>query len=230
MFLPHPSNAGWVDEFLEEAAAFPTGRYDDQVDAMTQALIRLRSTEAFFTVPESRFTINPYTIPEGWPRVFAMTMMRDRVVALWAARDPNGTICLYAEHQLPHTEPSENARAIKAQGDWIPGIINCFAGSIAEHYAVAQMYQSLGLKVEYVAPGPEAGMAQFWQLLATNKLKVFASLSMFLSEYRIGDYESPFLRCCQALLLSGRDRMRTKYPKIRVPIEPTYHGPQSWMA
>ena len=113
-------------------------------------------------------------------------MMRNRVVALWAARDPNGTICLYAKHQLPHTEPSENARAIKAQGDWIPGIINCSAGSTAEQYAVAQIYESLGLRVEYAASSSEAGMAQFRQLLATNKLKVFASLSMFLS--RVPDW------------------------------------------
>lgn len=31
----------WVDEFLTECAAFPNGAHDDQVDAMTQALLRL---------------------------------------------------------------------------------------------------------------------------------------------------------------------------------------------
>lgn len=31
----------WVRDFIEEAAAFPTGTHDDQVDAMTQALLRL---------------------------------------------------------------------------------------------------------------------------------------------------------------------------------------------
>jgi len=39
--LPAPSLAPWVDAFLEEAAAFPNGKNDDQVDAMTQALVRL---------------------------------------------------------------------------------------------------------------------------------------------------------------------------------------------
>jgi phage terminase large subunit-like protein len=29
-----------VDDFIEECAAFPNGAHDDQVDAMTQALLR----------------------------------------------------------------------------------------------------------------------------------------------------------------------------------------------
>ena len=30
----------WVNDFIEECAAFPNGAHDDQVDAMTQALLR----------------------------------------------------------------------------------------------------------------------------------------------------------------------------------------------
>lgn len=36
-----PINADWVDDFLEECAAFPKGTNDDQVDAMSQALDRM---------------------------------------------------------------------------------------------------------------------------------------------------------------------------------------------
>ncbi|WP_233494025.1 phage terminase large subunit [Desertihabitans brevis] len=41
VWLPSPELAPWVGEFIEEAAAFPNGRHDDQVDAMSQALYRL---------------------------------------------------------------------------------------------------------------------------------------------------------------------------------------------
>ena len=36
VYLPHPLLAPWVDEFLAELAAFPTGAHDDQVDAFSQ--------------------------------------------------------------------------------------------------------------------------------------------------------------------------------------------------
>ena len=41
VYLPHPQFAPWVTGFIEECAQFPNGAYDDQVDAMSQALIRL---------------------------------------------------------------------------------------------------------------------------------------------------------------------------------------------
>ena len=41
VYLPDPSIAPWVHDFVEECAAFPNGANDDQVDAMSQALMRL---------------------------------------------------------------------------------------------------------------------------------------------------------------------------------------------
>ena len=43
IYLPHPAIAPWVEAFIEECAAFPNGKYDDQVDQMTQALNRMRA-------------------------------------------------------------------------------------------------------------------------------------------------------------------------------------------
>jgi phage terminase large subunit-like protein len=40
VYVPHPLYAPWVNDFIEECAAFPNGAHDDQVDAMTQALLR----------------------------------------------------------------------------------------------------------------------------------------------------------------------------------------------
>lgn len=45
VYLPDLDTDGkpnaWIGDFVGECAAFPTGKHDDQVDAMTQALIRL---------------------------------------------------------------------------------------------------------------------------------------------------------------------------------------------
>lgn len=40
VYLPHPDCATWVNDFIEECVQFPNGAHDDQVDAMTQALLR----------------------------------------------------------------------------------------------------------------------------------------------------------------------------------------------
>lgn len=39
--IPDPSIAPWVHDFIEECAAFPFGKNDDQVDSMSQALFRM---------------------------------------------------------------------------------------------------------------------------------------------------------------------------------------------
>ncbi len=44
VFLPHPLLADWVPAFVEELCRFPKAQHDDQVDAMSQALLKLYSS------------------------------------------------------------------------------------------------------------------------------------------------------------------------------------------
>ena len=46
VILPHPREAGWVGDFIEECLVFPFGNNDDQVDAMSQALSK-KKLQAF---------------------------------------------------------------------------------------------------------------------------------------------------------------------------------------
>jgi predicted phage terminase large subunit-like protein len=198
VYLPHPAIAPWVHDLIEEAAAFPHGRHDDQVDAMTQALNRLRNASTSYVVPESRITVSPFGIPEQWPRAYAMVVDHDRVAVIWGARDPGGTIYLYGEHSLPHAEPSENVRAIQARSNSLPGLIHV-RNNATERHRVTLLYQRHGLTVQTCA-SEDAALFEFWHLLTTNQLKVFGSLSMFLEEYRIGEEQSPLLVCAQTLV------------------------------
>jgi len=227
VYLPHPAIAPWVEAFLEEAAAFPNGRHDDQVDAMTQALNRMRAMHGNFSVPEAQIVEDPFRIPEEWPRAFGMAVTPHAVAAIWGARDPGGTIYLYAEHRLPHGEPSENARAIRKVGDWIPGVINFsgLQGTQAEKNRLWQIYGEQGLKIQTAMQGEGAGVYQLLQLLAANKLKVFASLSGLLVAYRIGDEQAPLLLACHALIHPDC-RLRTK--PVTGPWVPS--APVHWMA
>jgi predicted phage terminase large subunit-like protein len=42
IWLPRPAKASWVEPFIEECAVFPNGANDDQVDALSQGLLKLR--------------------------------------------------------------------------------------------------------------------------------------------------------------------------------------------
>src|SRR4030095_1677078 len=61
IYLPHPAIAPWVESLIEECSAFPHGKYDDQVDQMTQALNKMRAmtvvlppTRHFHPMPSAR--------------------------------------------------------------------------------------------------------------------------------------------------------------------------------
>jgi predicted phage terminase large subunit-like protein len=62
IYLPHPQFFSWVNAFIEECAAFPNGAHDDQVDAMTQILLRWNQPrEEVVVVPLSEWEhISPY--------------------------------------------------------------------------------------------------------------------------------------------------------------------------
>ena len=54
VYLPHPSDPGngWVNELISEMRAFPSGRHDDQVDALSMGLLGLRDAgQASLFVP-----------------------------------------------------------------------------------------------------------------------------------------------------------------------------------
>lgn len=50
VFLPHPHNAPWVDEFIQEFANFPKGKYDDRVDMMAHGFNELSKFFEYSTV------------------------------------------------------------------------------------------------------------------------------------------------------------------------------------
>lgn len=44
VYLPDPSIASWIHDFIEELSVFPNGANDDQCDGATQGLLRLRGS------------------------------------------------------------------------------------------------------------------------------------------------------------------------------------------
>jgi len=64
VFLPHPSEAPWVAELLAELQQFPSGKHDDQIDTLSQALGRLGDAKPKAggdAVPEVLERSNPWS-------------------------------------------------------------------------------------------------------------------------------------------------------------------------
>ena len=86
VFLPDPSECLWVHDFIEECAAFPNGRNDDQVDTMSQALYHMMTIGSTMFPPgivdqNSRPSPPPYDYTVEYHGVIGASQNRNAPVA-----------------------------------------------------------------------------------------------------------------------------------------------------
>lgn len=143
---------------------------------------------AIYPVDEEDFKIKPFAIPSHWPRVFALDVGWNRTAAVWAAIDrETDCVYLYTEHYRGQAEPTVHAAAIKARGDWIPGVIDPASRgrSQVDGKQLFTTYRGLGLNIAAAENAVEAGILAVWERLSTGRLKVFSTCSNWLKEQRL---------------------------------------------
>lgn len=158
-----------------------------QRDARSKGIPQLGSG-AIYPVPESEFIVDDFEIPAYWPRAYGLDVGWNRTAAVWGAKNPDtDVVYLYAEHYRGQAEPAIHAEAIKARGAWIPGVIDPASRgrTQADGSQLIQMYTDLGLNLETAQNAVEAGIYEVWQRLSTGRLKVFKSMTSWLSEFRL---------------------------------------------
>jgi hypothetical protein len=158
-----------------------------QRDARTKGVPAL-GAGAIYPVPETDIAVDPFQIPPHWPRSYGMDVGWNRTAAIWGAIDrDNDVVYLYNEHYRGQAEPSIHAEAIRARGKWIYGAIDPAARgrSQVDGEQLLQKYRDLGLNLQPAVNTVETGLYEVWQRLSTGRIKVFKSLSNWLSEYRI---------------------------------------------
>lgn len=156
-------------------------------DARTKGIPQLGSG-AIYPVPESEIVVDPFEWPYYWKQVFALDVGWNRTAAVWAVHDSeHDTTYLTSEHYRGQAEPAVHAQAIKARGDWIPGVVDPAARGRSQHdgHDLMQMYLTLGLNLTAADNSVEAGIYEVWTRLSTGRLRVFKTLANWLSEYRI---------------------------------------------
>lgn len=190
-------------------------------DARTKGIPKLGSG-AIYPVPESEFLVDDFTIPEHWPKAFAMDVGWNRTAAAWGAWDRQSDIVyLYAEHYRGQAEPAIHGAAIKARGAWIPGVSDPAARgrAQADGRQLLQIYKELGLDLDVADNAVEAGIYQVWSRLSTGRLKVFKSMANWTQEFRLYRRDEKgrivkendhLLDATRYLVMSGLTRAKTK--------------------
>jgi phage terminase large subunit-like protein len=192
-----------------------------QRDARSKGIPQLGSG-AIFPVSETDVIAEPFPIPDFWPRVFGLDVGWNRTAAIFAARDPeSGRLYLYSEHYQGNAEPAIHAKALRARGAYIHGVIDPASRgrTQTDGQQLISIYQDLGLHVEAANNAVEAGLYEVWTLLSSGQLKVFKTLENWLREFRlyrrdekgkVVKKDDHLMDATRYLIMSGRDIMRTK--------------------
>ena len=192
-----------------------------QREARSKGVPRLGSG-AIYPILESNITVKDFAIPDHWLRCYALDVGWKKTAALWAATDPTSRITyLYSEYYQGQAEPIIHAEGIKARGVWIPGVIDTAAHgrSQVDGKNVYQLFTDVGLDIDNADKAIEAGLYTVWQMLSTNRLKVFGSLVNWFSEFRIyrRDENGQIVKdrdhlmdCTRYLVMSGLKRAIAK--------------------
>ncbi|ODJ88482.1 terminase-like family protein [Candidatus Thiodiazotropha endolucinida] len=176
--VPHLS-AEVKAELLQSIPAY-------QRDARSRGVPQLGSG-AIYPIPEADFVVSDFEIPAHWPRVYGLDVGWRKTAALWCARDLDGGVdYLVSEHYRGEAEPVVHAAAIKARGDWIPGVIDPAARqrNQKDGERLLDDYNREGLWLTPAVSAVESGIYRVYQALSTGRLKVFGSLRNWLDEYR----------------------------------------------
>lgn len=143
---------------------------------------------AIYPIPFDQVKVDPFPIPNWWPRCYALDVGWNWTAALWMAYDRETlTRYLYAEYKAGEALPSVHADAIKARGLWIPGLIDPSANNRNPRDGERLMadYEGLGLNLTPANNAVESGLVGCWRELSIGRIKVFSTLQRFQEEYRV---------------------------------------------
>ena len=221
--------AGWSDvphltaqQKADMLASYPP----HQRKARSEGVPQLGSG-AIYPLEESEFTVAPFPLPKHWPRAYALDVGWRRTAALWGAWDRDTGLCYaYSEHYRGEAEPAIHASAIRARGDWIPGVIDPAARgrNQLDGKRLMELYTDLGLTLSNAVNSVESGLFNVWQKLSAGQIKVFSNLENFFTEYRLYRRDEKgavvkqndhLMDCLRYLIVSGYAVAQVQQPSTR---------------
>lgn len=208
------------------ARAYPPHERDARMRGVPQL-----GSGAIYPVPESDIVIDPIELPLWYRHVYALDVGWNRTAALWGAIDVESDVLyLYSEHYRGQAEPAVHAQAIRARGEWIPGVIDPAARgrTQGDGTQLLHQYRELGLSLSLANNAVEAGLYEVWTRLSSGRIKVFRTLVNFLAEYRMYRRDDKghvvkendhLVDCARYLTMTGRSlaitRPRDQWDRIK---------------
>ncbi|WP_051321622.1 terminase large subunit domain-containing protein [Chrysiogenes arsenatis] len=182
--------AGWDDaphlsEYEKEELLKATPPY--LRNARSKGLPQLGSG-AIYPIDEEVIRVTDFAIPEHWPRAYALDVGWNNTAALWGAwdRDNGDILYLTNEYKQGQCEPAVHAAAIRARGEWIPGVIDPAARgrNQKDGTKLIEEYETAGLNLVPAENTVEAGLFTVYRMMTEGRLRVFGSLSQWFNEFR----------------------------------------------
>lgn len=158
-----------------------------QRDARTKGIPQL-GAGVIFPILEDELVIDPFPIPDHWPRGYGLDVGWNRTAALWRCYDPDAkprVHYLYDEHYRGEADPTVHGAAIRKRGLWIPGRIDPASRgrnqtdglkllSIYRKAIYGEEDLSVGMRLLGIARNAvESGIYDQWMLMNQGLFKVF---------------------------------------------------------
>lgn len=169
-----------------------------QTEAATPAYLRearklgipVAGVGKIYPVEEAEFVIKPIAIAPHWRRCFGFDAGWHNTAAVWLAYDKDEDVAyLYSEYKRGEQAIDVHAMALKARGEWIPGVGDAAAREGHSHDTVLDLYKARGVKLRLADKAVDAGIQAVMSRLSTGKLKVFSTCQKWLEEYRMYSYD-----------------------------------------
>lgn len=140
-----------------------------------------------YPVDMENILVDPFKLPDHWPKGYAMDVGWNKTAAVWGAVDRDSDVLyLYSEHYQGMVEPAVHASAIKARGE-MQGYIDPAAQgrSQADGEKLIDLYRNEGLKILTADNAREAGIYDVYQRMTSGRIKIFRTLTNLQREINL---------------------------------------------
>lgn len=141
-----------------------------------------------YPVDMSKIVVDDFKIPKHWTKAYGMDVGWNNTAVVFGSWDrDNDVVYIYSEHRQGEVEPIIHAKAIKARGTWLRGVIDPASRgrSQIDGNNLFQLYKKEGLNIYPADNAVEAGIYEIWQRLSTGRLKIFSSCTNLIKEFSL---------------------------------------------